>query len=474
MFFLRPPGPIFVGRDLEAEVPLFDRAASRRHFRVDFLDEGYRLTDLRSRAGTYVNDRPADSRLLAHGDRIRAGKTLLTFALDPPQDDLNGKDVAGYKVIERVGGGGMGSVYRALQTSLDRVVAFKVLAARYARDAEFCRLFVEEARAAAELAHPNIVRVYDVNLTGGLLFYSMEYMAHGNAEDLCRRIGPLPAIRAARIVGEVCAGLEFAHRKGFVHRDVKPSNVLLHASGVAKVGDLGIAVRLRDDRSPTTGSIGGSPHYMAPEQILGRDVDARSDVYSLGATLFRLMAGRPPFLGDSLKDVLMAHVREDPPDLRLYCPRVPEALANIVRLSLSKRPESRPQTAEVLGDMLRDLREPLAVASAWERPPPSRPLTRRLFNALLLVAAFAVGSAGGAVVGSLGREIRTRGRRITRIRRTLSEGMRAIGGGDLRAAQAKREELRQIQGSPDDWDLLRSEIDAFEDALKRAETEAHR
>src|SRR5213594_1956985 len=174
VFLLRAPGPFLVGRDLNADFPLFDRRASRSHFRIDFRDAGYQLTDLNSKAGTFINSQRVKTAVLSSGDRVLAGKTLFSFRLDAPEDPLVGRELGAYRMLERVGRGGMGIVYRALQLSLDRVVALKVLSDDLARDSDFSALFISEARKAGELSHPNIVRVYDVNVLNGILFYAME------------------------------------------------------------------------------------------------------------------------------------------------------------------------------------------------------------------------------------------------------------------------------------------------------------
>ncbi len=466
---IRPPGPVFFGRDLGADFPLFDRTVSRRHFRIDFRDEGYRLGDLGSRSGTLVNGARVRSVLLNPGDRILAGNTAFAFEWDRPQDPLLGRDVAGYKILECVGTGGMGTVYRALQRSLRRIVALKVLSESLAEDPEFCRQFVEEARAAAEIAHPHVVRVYDVDLAGDVLFYAMEFMARGSVRDLCAYRGPLPISGALEIAIQACLGLECAHRKGIVHRDVKPANLLIHESGAVKIADLGIARRLAE-RAPTSPAPGlsGSPHYLSPEQALGRETDPRSDVYSLGATLFEMLAGRPPFVSESAKDLLLAHVRDRAPDVRSFRPEVPGAIAAIVMACLEKKPENRPQSASALAELLADAREEVLRAPRLVPQTAIRRWTRRGFHACIVGLWAAAGIGVGHIVRHLERKVRERKRRLDRIRGILEDTRELLQAGDAGAARRKFSEISRIHCEPEDWEALRPEIDRVE-ALLRAE-----
>ncbi|MGQ9589326.1 MAG: protein kinase domain-containing protein [Planctomycetota bacterium] len=470
---VRPPGPVFFGRDLEADFPLFDRKASRRHFRIDFCNEGYRLADLDSRFGTFVNGARVRTARLSHGDRIAAGGTALVFRVDRPGDPLVGRDVGAYRVLEAVGTGGMGAVYRAVQTSLQRVVALKVLAEPLARDEEFCRQFVEEARAAAEIAHPNVVRVYDVDWKGGLLFYAMEFMARGSVRDLTRYRGPLPFEDALRIAVEAACGLEFAHFKGIVHRDVKPSNLLIHETGAVKIADLGIALRIdRGSAGASPGGLSGSPHYLSPEQALGREIDPRSDIYSLGATLFEMLTGRPPFVRETARDLLLAHVRDDPPDLRSLRPEAPAVLAALVKIALEKRPENRPQSAAVFGQMLSDVRRQILGSPPPRPASPIRRWSRRAFQWSLVGLWALIGIGAGHALRHVERKVRERRRRMERVRQIVAEAKRLLDAGDVRGARSRFAEISRIQCHPEDWEALRPEIDRVEDALKAAEARA--
>lgn len=470
---VRPPGPIFVGRDLDADFPLFDRRASRRHFRIDFRDEGYRLSDLGSKSGTLVNGARVRAVLLSPGDRIVAGDTAFVFEVDWPQDPLVGRDLSGYRILECVGTGGMGTVYRALKRSLQRIVALKVLSEPLAEDPVFCRQFIEEARAAAEIAHPHVVRVYDVDFSGGALFYAMEFMARGSVRDLCNLRGPLPLSEAVEIAIQVCLGLEYAHAKGIVHRDIKPANLLIHESGAVKIADLGIARRLvGGDPSARQLGLSGSPHYLSPEQALGRETDPRSDVYSLGAALFEMLTGRPPFTADSAKDLLLAHVRDQPPDVRLLRPEVPAALAALVRACLEKKPDNRPQSATALAELLADLRGEILNVPLFAPETKLRRWSRRAFYGLIVGLWVSAGIGVGHIVRHVERKVRERTRRMERIRGILAESRELLRAGKLEAARRKFSELSRIQGEPEDWEALRSEIDSVERALRAEDARA--
>ena len=469
-FFLRPPGPYQIGRDLAADYPLFDRRTSRTHFRIDFRDDGYCLTDLASKGGTYVNDELIECAVLKPGDRIVAGRTAFSFAVDCAEDPLIGRTLGGYVILERVGKGGMGTVYRARQQSLERIVALKVLSEEVASDPELCALFVREAKASGELSHPNIVRVYDVDFIDGVLFYVMEFMAHGSVADLLRREGKLPVDRAIRIALQAAQGIEYAEHEKIVHRDIKPSNLMVHESGSIKIGDLGIAVRLAQPKAqPGAGAISGSPHYMAPEQALGRAVDSRADIYSLGATLFHLLSGVPPFRGQSLKEILFAVVRSDPPDLRKLTPEVPEALSVLVGSMLAKDPLRRPSSVAVRQGL-----EAIRSAESRHAPPPMPDQDPRWKPyAALVVASFlalALGAGVGIFFQHLGAVINGRNVRLERVQAALEDGHRALKAGEVDTARKKLEEISNLPGSLDDWQILQPQIDELKAAVKRART----
>ncbi|HOX06720.1 MAG TPA: serine/threonine-protein kinase [Planctomycetota bacterium] len=258
--------------------------------------------------------------------------------------------VGRYELLERIGRGGMGAVYRARQLNMDRVVALKVLAPHLTRDAKYIRQFIREARAAGQINHANIVAVHEVGEADGHFFICMEYVQGRtlSRELLARR--RIPPAEVLDYAAQVAEALAAAEKSGVVHRDIKPDNLIRTPKGQIKVTDLGLAKRLSDVTSASqTGWACGTPYYMAPEQARdSRKVDTRSDIYSLGATLYHLATGRLPFEGNSSVEVLM-HAATDrlvPP--AILCPEVPQALSDLIERMMAREPENRPQTAAAL------------------------------------------------------------------------------------------------------------------------------
>lgn len=253
-----------------------------------------------------------------------------------------GEKIAGrYEVEELVGHGGMSSVYKAHDSLLERNVALKILHEQYNADEDFVERFKREARAVAQLQHPNIVTVIDRGEAEDRQFIVFEYVDGENLKELVVRKGRLDVREALEIAVEVARGLAFAHSQGLVHRDVKPQNVLLNGDGRAKVTDFGIARSLDMDGMTQTGTVLGTSNYIAPEQASGQRVDTQSDVYSLGVVLYELLAGEVPFPGESFVAVAMKHVHEPPPNLLDVRRDVPLRVAAAVDRALEKDPEQR-------------------------------------------------------------------------------------------------------------------------------------
>ena len=247
-----------------------------------------------------------------------------------------------YELEELVGTGGMSRVYRAHDRRLERLVALKVLHERLGADDEHVSRFHHEARAVAQLSHPNIVTVIDRGEDGGRRFIVFEYVDGENLKQLCERTGPLPVRRALEIAVAVADGLAYAHEHGVVHRDVKPQNVLLSRDGEVKVTDFGIARSLDAESGLTvTGTVLGTSSYLSPEQASGLRVTPAADVYSLGVVLYELLAGAVPFPGGNQVVVALKHVNEPPPSLLDSRPDVPARLASAVARALQKDPERR-------------------------------------------------------------------------------------------------------------------------------------
>ena len=267
-----------------------------------------------------------------------------------------------YELGEIIGFGGMSEVHRARDVRLSRDVAIKVLRADLARDPTFYQRFKREAQNAAALNHPANVAVYDTGeatVDGGPLPYIvMEYVEGDTLRDIVRGKGPLAPRKAMEVVADVCAALDFSHKAGIVHRDMKPANIMINRAGAVKVMDFGIARAIADSSNPMTqtAAVIGTAQYLSPEQARGETVDARSDVYSVGCVLFEILTGQPPFTGDSPVAVAYQHVKEDPPLPSSVNPGVPRELDSVILKAMAKNPANRYQTAaEMRADLIRVL-----------------------------------------------------------------------------------------------------------------------
>jgi serine/threonine-protein kinase len=279
--------------------------------------------------------------------------------------------VAGrYELVRPLGHGAMATVDLAHDVELDRPVALKRLAENLARDEELRRRFVREARLAARLAHPNVVRVFDVGEDDGRPFIAMEYVEGETLADLVARRGALPAAEVASLGTQACAGLAAAHAAGLVHRDVKPQNLLLGADGVLKLGDFGIAYGHEGTQLTLAGTVLGTAGYLAPEQARGEQVSAAADLYALGAVLYELLTGEPSRSVASLTELGSADGFRSP-DLSSRAPRAPAQLVAAVTACLAFSPEDRPASAAALARMLAP-----AAADAETRPLPADPSRR--------------------------------------------------------------------------------------------------
>ncbi|MEW6231283.1 MAG: protein kinase [Chloroflexota bacterium] len=269
-------------------------------------------------------------------------------------DDLVGKTLGRYEIKELIGQGGMATVFKAYQISLDRYVAIKVLPAQYVQQEGFLQRFTREARAVAKLKHPNILDVYDFGEEVGVTYIVMEYVEGGTLKD--RLTGPLPIDQALRLTSQLASALGYAHGQGIIHRDVKPSNVLLTKDGWPLLSDFGIAKVSEATSALTRTGVGmGTPEYMSPEQAQGMAVDGRSDIYSLGVMLYQMVTGQVPFQAQTPIAVVLRHIKDLPPPPRSINPDIPEAVEQVILQALAKNPDNRYQRAEEMAAALEQI-----------------------------------------------------------------------------------------------------------------------
>ena len=300
--------------------------------------------------------------------------------------NLIGRRLGSYEVMEELGQGGMAVVYKGYQASLNRYVAIKVLRGDLAGNEEFVSRFRREALAVGRLSHPNILHVYDTGVIDGLYYLVMDYADGGTLKDLIRR-GPMDPSRAVSIVAQMADALDYAHKQELIHRDVKPSNILMTRDGRPLLTDFGIARALHQTQQLTrTGTSIGTPEYMAPEQAQGNPVDARTDIYALGIVLYEMLAGLVPFRADTPVATMYRHVHDTPAPLRSVNSNVPPWLVAVTEKAMAKQPQDRYQTAGELAAALR--RGPSQQAATPPRrtpapqqrqtpPPPPRTKTSR-------------------------------------------------------------------------------------------------
>ncbi|MEU9392433.1 Stk1 family PASTA domain-containing Ser/Thr kinase [Streptomyces sp. NPDC048324] len=293
------------------------------------------------------------------------------------QDPLVGQVLDGrYRVDARIAVGGMATVYRALDTRLDRVLALKVMHPSLAADGSFVERFIREAKSVARLAHPNVVQVFDQGTDGSYVYLAMEYVAGCTLRDVLRERGALQPRAALDILEPVLAALGAAHRAGFVHRDMKPENVLIGDDGRVKVADFGL-VRSVDTVTNTTGTVLGTVSYLAPEQIEHGTADPRVDVYACGVVLYEMLTGDRPHEGDSPATVLYKHLHEDVPPPSAVVPGLPYALDELVASATARTPDVRPYDAVALLAQTREVRAALSVEQLDAVPPRAVPADHR-------------------------------------------------------------------------------------------------
>lgn len=276
---------------------------------------------------------------------------------------IMGKRLGKYQILGEIGRGGMAVVYKALDTTLDRVVALKVLAPHLTWEPGFIARFRREAKTAANLNHPNIVTIYEIGQAEDSHYIAMQYIAGPTLKEIIDREGALPVATAVNIVNQLASALDYAHSQGVVHRDIKPSNVIVDAKGHVTLTDFGIVKAADGTRLTTTGATLGTPEYMSPEQVENKAIGPPSDIYSLGVVVYEMLAGKAPFTGTT-PHVLHAHVYEEPPNIGSLRRELPAPVEGIVKKALAKDPRQRYRTA---GEMARAMAQ--AARAKIHEPP---------------------------------------------------------------------------------------------------------
>jgi eukaryotic-like serine/threonine-protein kinase len=289
-------------------------------------------------------------------DNVTAATPSQTILGGTSSPELTGRTLGEFHILRKLGQGGMGQVYLAEQLSLKRKVALKILRSDIATNSTALQRFKVEAEAVARATHANIVQVYVIGEAEGLHYMALEYVEGRNLRDFIVKKGPPEVLLALSIMRQVAAALQRAAELGIIHRDIKPENILLTRKGEVKVADFGLSRSLTGDQVPLnitqSGVVMGTPLYMSPEQVEGKPVDARTDIYSLGVTCYHMMAGHPPFEGNGVFDVALKHVREEPTPLADIRPDLPDAFCAVIHRMMAKNPDQRYQACR---ELLRDL-----------------------------------------------------------------------------------------------------------------------
>lgn len=323
---------------------------------------------------------PTDAGPDPRSGRLSGDIPDLTETMETPREELTrGTTFAGrYEIIEELGKGGMGRVYRALDKELNEKIALKLIKPEIAKDKKSIERFRNELKTARMVSYKNVCRMFDIGEEKGAYFITMEFIRGEDLKSLIRKMGQLSAGQAAAIARQICEGLTEAHKLGVVHRDLKPQNIMIDTHGIARIMDFGIARSLEAKGITGAGVMIGTPEYMSPEQVEGKEVDQRSDIYSLGIILYEMLTGQVPFRGDTALSIAVQHKTESPSDPSAVDPQIPENLSRIVLKCLEKDKAQRYKSIEILHSDLIEIEE--GMPSTMKGPTPKEFKTPTTFK----------------------------------------------------------------------------------------------
>ncbi|MCD8139058.1 MAG: serine/threonine protein kinase [Planctomycetaceae bacterium] len=338
--------------DMEKDLDFATLAIAHRVLTREQLEEAERTINREAEAGK--PRRPVEDVLLEKGvlksDQVwavyKAKERLIRDAR------ARGQRIGGYEIMGKLGEGGLGVVYKARQLSMGRIVALKVLHERWVTDDEFRKRFLVEARLVGRLSHPNLIQVIDVGRYKSTLYFSMEFVDGEAVDAILDREGRMDLQSTVSIAIQVASALEYLHQRRIVHRDVKPGNIMVTKGGIAKLGDFGFVKSSLESVLSTEGEVLGTPDYISPEAARGeKNLDFRSDLYSLGTTLYHMLTGNPPF-GGSVSDVMDQHIKSEPKSISSITKDLPPKMIEVVEKLMKKRPADRYQNfSELLNDL---------------------------------------------------------------------------------------------------------------------------
>lgn len=364
-----------------------DRPRSESDVPVEFLDtlkraaivSENRLAEIRSKvlAGDYPMDSSELARQLISEEMLTEYQAKRLLANRP-----GSLSIGRYVILEKLGAGSMGRVYKAKHRMMDRISALKIIAPEISNNERVVARFQREMRLVGKLDHPNVVRAFDADKDRGILYIAMEYVAGDSLGQRLRSKGRIPAAELVGYIAQAALGLQHAHDQGIVHRDIKPSNLLLGSDGTIKVLDLGLATLMEaDDQSAFATADGvavGTVDYMSPEQAMGKELSPVSDLFSLGCTMYHLLTGRLPYPGTSPLDRMFARISQDPVPIKEFRPELPDRVIEVLGRLMAKQPSERYPTAAAAAEALQSLvrkrsATPAVGASLAVKPPPAPP-----------------------------------------------------------------------------------------------------